>query len=81
VEPLPDPPAPDVILIQDEFEVAVQLQPAGTVTDTEAVPPVAPKLCDAGATAKLQLPLENSNVFDMVLEALPPGPTAATAAV
>jgi hypothetical protein len=57
VVPLPDPLVPDVILIQDEFEVAVQLQPAAAVTDTEAVPPEAPKLCDVGETWRLHDPL------------------------
>jgi len=69
------------MLIQDEFAVAVQLQPAAAVTDIDAVPPEAPRLCDVGATAKLQLPVENPNMFDIALEALPPGPTAATAAL
>jgi hypothetical protein len=81
VLPLPEPLVPDVMVIQDAFAAAVQVQPAGAVTDTDAVPPAAAKLCDVGATAKLQIPVEKPNVFDMALETLPPGPTAATAAV
>jgi hypothetical protein len=47
-EPLPDPVAPDVIVIHVSVVDAVQLQPAGAVTVIVPVPPPATTDCDVG---------------------------------
>jgi hypothetical protein len=46
--PLPLPLDPPVIVIQLALLVAVQLQPAGALTETVPLPPEAPKEADVG---------------------------------
>jgi hypothetical protein len=57
VLPLPDPLAPDAMVIQLALLVAVQPQPEPPVTVTVAVPPPAVTLCDVGETCRLHDPL------------------------
>ena len=47
-EPLPDPVAPEVIVIHVSVVAAVQLQPVGAVTVIVPVPPPATTDCDVG---------------------------------
>jgi hypothetical protein len=77
--PGPDPDDPDVIAIQDAPLVADHAQPAATVTVLLPVPPEAATDWDAGEMTGAQGGL-NANVFDRALGAVPPGPTADTAA-
>jgi hypothetical protein len=54
--PEPLPLAPDVTVIHEALLTAVHAQPAGEVSATVALPPFAPKLCEVGEIALLQVP-------------------------
>ena len=53
--PLPEPLAPDVIVMNELLLAAVQLQPACVVTVTLPVPPAAAKLALVGLIEKEQV--------------------------
>ena len=76
-EPVPD--APVLIVIHAALLTAVQTQPVPTVTVLLPVPPPAAIDCDVGEMLGVHGTL-NANVFERVLAALPPGPTAETTA-
>lgn len=77
--PLPDPDAPDVIVIHPAFEAAIHAQPVPADTETEPVAPADTTDCVVGVTEKLQ-GWVNAKVFDTELVPAPPGPTAMTRA-
>ena len=54
--PLPEPLAPDVIVMNALLLTAVQLQPGCVVTVTLPVPPAATKLALVGLMEKVQVP-------------------------
>ena len=54
--PLPEPLAPDVIVMNELLLAAVQLQPAAVVTVTVADPPAAAKLALVGLIEKEHVP-------------------------
>ena len=56
--PLPEPLAPDVIVMNALLLIAVQLQPACVVTVTLPVPPPAVKLALVGSIEKEQIGVE-----------------------
>ncbi len=54
--PLPDPDAPDVMVSHPVLLLtAVHAQPAGALTDTVPVPPLAVTLCDVGEIVSVQV--------------------------
>jgi hypothetical protein len=55
-DPLPVPLAPEVMEIQSALLDAVHAQPEGAVTATVPLPPVEPKLCDAGEIVSVHVP-------------------------
>ena len=58
--PLPEPLAPDVIVMNELLLAAVQLQPAVVVTVTLADPPAAAKLALVGLIEKEQAPPQSA---------------------
>src|SRR5688500_17987318 len=78
-EPLPDPLAPPVTVIQGAPLVAVQAHPASEVTVTAPVDALPPTDTPAGEMDQLHW-AENASVLDPVLRPTPLGPTAATRA-
>ncbi len=58
--PLPEPLAPDVIVMNELLLTAVQLQPAVVVTVTLADPPAAAKLALVGLIEKEQVPPQSA---------------------
>lgn len=74
--PLPLPLEPLVIVIHDASRDAVHVQPVGAVTENVLAPPAANTDRLDGETPNAQV-RANEKPFDGVLEAEPPGPTAA----
>ena len=58
--PLPEPLAPDVIVMNELLLTAVQLQPALVLTVTLADPPAAAKLALVGLIEKEQVPPQSA---------------------
>ena len=77
--PAPLPAAPVATVIQDALLTAVHGQPAAALTVVLAVPPAADTDWLMGEIVGAHVTL-NEKLFERALEALPPGPTARTAA-
>ena len=76
--PLPEPLAPDVIVMNELLLAAVQLQPADVVTVTLADPPAAAKLALVGLIEKEQVPPQSAGKFVAAVCVVPSLPTADT---
>jgi hypothetical protein len=61
--PLPEPLAPDVIVMNELLLAAVQLQPACVVTVTLCDPPAAAKLALVGLIEKEQVPPQSAGTL------------------
>jgi hypothetical protein len=70
-----------VTVIHGTLLTAVHAHPAVAVTDVVNGPPTAGEFCEVAETLKAQVDPVNENVFDRLLRAVPPGPTAATSAM
>ena len=76
--PLPEPLAPDVIVMNELLLTAVQLHPVDVVTLTLPVPPAAAKLAVVGLIEKEQVPPHSAGRFVAATCVVPSLPTADT---
>ena len=76
--PLPEPLAPDVMVMNELLLVAVQLQPALVVTATLADPPAAAKLALVGLIENEQVPPQSAGTSVAATCVVPSLPTADT---
>ena len=76
--PLPEPLAPDAIVMNPLLLTAVQLQPACVVTVTHADPPAAPKPALVGLIEKEQAPAQSAGTLVAAVCVVPSLPTADT---